>query len=275
VLTEALSDARRLAKVPYEVYVQGSYANDTNIAGDSDVDLVIQLKLPFEEQLRDLTPPEVVLFFEVYGPTDYGWDEFRQDVIDTLRDRYWVHEGNKCIDITDVDSLLRVPADILPAIEYRHYRAFPGLAGELYDEGVFFRDGKGRAIRNFPKQHLANGRVKNRSTGGRFKEIVRTVKNARRHESAGLEGGTAPSYFIECLLFNVPDDVYRRPLVVAYRNCLDWLLAAEISSFPCQNTLVDLFGTGPDQWNTGSARRLLECLDQQWVAGCSAASTRR
>ena len=267
VLYDALHHARRLEGLSVEIYVQGSYANDTNIQKDSDVDLVVQLKLPLEEDVQRLTRQEVDLFYQCYGKTDYGWEEFREDVIRTLRDSFFVHEGNKCIDITDVDSLLRVPADILPAIEFRRYLAFPSLEGEVYEEGVFFRDTSGNVIVNFPKQHRVNGKRKDRATGGRFKEVVRAFKSARRHDSAELDKEAAPSYFLECLAYNIPEDQFRSPLAEAYYNCLNWLAVQQddkLAGFDCQNELVRLFGDGQDQWSPLAAQRVVHALLSQW-----------
>jgi Nucleotidyltransferase domain len=266
VLRDALDHAKLLENLDVEIFVQGSYANNTNVRKDSDVDLGAQLKLPLEEDVRRLTRPEVKLFYQYYGETYYGWEEFREDVLRSLRERFFVGEGGKCIDITDMDSLLRVPADILPAIEFRRYSSFPSLAGEVYEEGVFFRDASGHAIVNFPKQHLANGKKKDRETGGRFKQVVRVFKNARRHATARIDKDTAPSYFLECLLYNVPNNFFRTSLIDAYRNCLNWLKdhQGEFADFPCQNKLVKMFGTGQDQWSTASAENLIRALSNQW-----------
>jgi hypothetical protein len=266
VLHDALDDAKLLEELGVEIFVQGSYANSTNVRKDSDVDLVVQLKLPLEEDVDGLNPDEVELFYQHYGYTDYGWEEFREDVVRSLREKFFVREGNKCIDITDMDSLLRVPADILPAIEFRRYRAFPSLAGEVYEEGVFFRDAAGHAIVNFPKQHLANGKAKDWATGGRFKQVIRVFKNARRHETAGIEKENAPSYFLECLLYNVPNATFWAPLSDAYRSCLTWLTTnrGKFDGFQCQNGLVKLFGDAPDRWSTVAAEGLLRVLSDQW-----------
>jgi predicted nucleotidyltransferase len=266
VLHDALSHAKLLQNLTMEIYVQGSYANDTNVRRDSDVDLVVQLKLPLEEDLHRLTRREVELFYQHYGKTEYGWEEFREDVLRSLREKFFVKEGKKCIDITDMDSLLRVPADILPAIEFRRYSAFPSLEGEVYEEGVFFRDASGRAITNFPKQHRVNGRKKNKETGGRFKQVVRALKNARRHQTAGIDRGEVPSYFLECLVYNIPNASFRAPLAQAYLNCLNWLNEEndKLSELRCQNELVKLFGTGQDQWLIASAQHLAQALRTQW-----------
>lgn len=267
VLHDALAQAAALRDLDLEIFVQGSYANGTNVRRDSDVDLVIQLKLPMEEDVADLSQAEAERFYQHYGPTDYGWEEFREDVIRSLREGFFVKEGNKCVDITDMDSLLRVPADILPAIEFRKYRAFPSLMGERYEEGVFFRDAAGHVIINFPKQHLANGNRKDKLTGGLYKQVARVFKNARRHDTASVDSETAPSYFIECLLYNVPDSCFRSSLSDAYPQCLKWLKDSrgQISAFQCQNELRGLFGTAPDQWSVASAERLVQALSDQWV----------
>jgi len=69
--------------IDYEVYLQGSYKNDTNIRGDSDVDVVAQLNSTFysnllEEQKRTLG----------LTPATYALSEFRADVLNILKNYY-------------------------------------------------------------------------------------------------------------------------------------------------------------------------------------------
>ena len=52
----------------------------------------------------------------------------------------------------------------------------------------------------------------------------------------------APSYFIECLLYNVPDRLFKRKLAPTYVAILDWLETAKLKGFQCQNGRVPLFG---------------------------------
>lgn len=262
VLREALRYADRLGDRRYEIFLQGSYANRTNISQSSDVDLVVLLQLPFEENVRALDPIGLANFQDRYERTWYGWEEFREDVLASLRENYFVRAGNRCVAIEDADSLLRVPADILPAVEYRRYSAFPAPGVEIYEEGVFFRDGDGNAIVNYPKQHLRNGNAKNIFTGGRFKEVVRVAKHARNRAAAD----PVPSYFVECLLYNVPDDEYRASLADAYYNAIGWLdrcrrrRPAEFAGLMCQNELVAIFGKGPDQWTLKASEAFFEAL---------------
>ena len=46
IVEAALAGAPQLRSLTTESYVQGSYANETNIVADCDVDIVIQLKMP-------------------------------------------------------------------------------------------------------------------------------------------------------------------------------------------------------------------------------------
>ncbi len=59
--------------------------------------------------------------------------------------------------------------------------------------------------------------------------------------ASGSKDG-APSYFIECLLHNVPDHLFARKLAPTYVGILDWLETAKIEGFQCQNGQAPLFG---------------------------------
>ena len=166
VLRDALRYSGRLDEHPYEVFLQGSYANHTNITESSDVDLVVMLTLPFEENVAALDPNGLKNFVDRYEDTWYGWEEFREDVLASLRESYFVAEGNKCVDIRDWDSLVRVPADIVPTIEYRLYSAFPTPQHEVYEEGVFFRDRLGHPIVNSPNSICATARPRTGAPAG-------------------------------------------------------------------------------------------------------------
>jgi len=268
VLREALRYARRLGERPYEIFLQGSYASRTNIDELSDVDLVVMLQLPFEEDIDALDVAGKANFDRRYWEDFYGWEDFREDVLDSLRESYFVDPGNKCIGICDWDSLARVPADILPALEFRLYSAFPNPFTEIYQQGVFFRDGAGNPITNFPKQHVANGNDKDLRTGRRFKQVIRVAKHARRLavQQRLLDEGMGPSYLIECLLYNVPDEFYRAALPDAFYGAVDWLHRCchekpkTFAELPCQNELIALFGDGPDQLKVLAAEKLIDAL---------------
>jgi hypothetical protein len=220
-LREALG---RLETGPYEIFVQGSRANGTAIEPSSDIDLVLMLTTPVES----------------------SWEQFAGDVMATLGESWAVRMGRRCLNVDEPDSLFGEMVDILVATEFH-------IGPE---QGVFFRDNEGRPIVNFPKQHRLNGDEKDLRTGGRFKDVVRAAKRAKK-----LHGLDAPSYLIECLLYNVPDHVYRAFSVEdAYRGAFQWLRESSIDGLPCQNGINRIFGPGPDQWEPGEAGRIIDVL---------------
>ena len=78
--------------------------------------------------------------------------------------------------------------------------------------GIVIYADDGQIIRNFPKQHIANGRMKNANTGYRYKKAVRIFKKIRYlMEDCGYSSAKNISSFgIESLLWNVPDTVYTK-----------------------------------------------------------------
>jgi hypothetical protein len=206
----------------YEIFGQGSRVNGTSIEQSSDIDLVLMV---VEDGVR--------------------WEEFRDQVLAALGRTYAVRMGRRCLNVDEPDSLFGEMVDILVATSF--------------EDGVFFRDDFGRPIVNFPQQHRVNGDFKDLATGGRFKEVVRTAKRARRR--AGLSGEAVPSYLLECLLYNVPDEVYLGSS--PFRSALSWLQrCSDLAGLPCQNGINRIFGPGPDQWEPGEAARILGVLQE-------------
>ena len=74
-----------------EIFLQGSYRNVTNIYSDSDVDVVVQLSETFTYDLTRLTEPtrgRKQRELDTLGPAAYSWDNFRRDVLESLRRHY-------------------------------------------------------------------------------------------------------------------------------------------------------------------------------------------
>ena len=74
----------------------------------------------------------------------------------------------------------------------------------------------------------------------------------------------APSYFIECLIFNVPDSLFAPRLAPTYTGIVDWLRTAKLQGFKCQYGQVDLFGPGREQWSQKRARVFVKALQGMW-----------
>jgi hypothetical protein len=92
------------------------------------------------------------------------------------------------------------------------------------------------------------------------------VKNARTKliNDGTITSDLAPSYFVECLLYNVPDDRFVNSYNQTFSNILWYLYESDISTFVCQNEQTKLFGDTPEQWNTNDGKRFIQALITLW-----------
>lgn len=123
----------------FEVYLQGSYKNDTNIRGDSDVDVVVQLNETFYKDLSGLNTEEQALYEQDYGPATYSLDSFDADVQKSLRTHFGVSAvtaNNKCLSVAAASG--RLKADVVVTAQYRRYERFRSLSDHTYVEGLTF-----------------------------------------------------------------------------------------------------------------------------------------
>jgi hypothetical protein len=131
--------------------------------------------------------------------------------------------GDKAFSIAPNEN--RRKADVLPCMSFRRYHKFNGLYDESYDEGICFFDSSGTQISNYPNQHCENLTRKHQSCGGRLKPTIRAMKNLRSKLIAdgSLKAGRAPSYYLEGLLYNVPDDKFSYSFQETFVNAIKWI----------------------------------------------------
>jgi hypothetical protein len=252
-----------------ETYLQGSYKNDTNVRGDSDVDVITQINDVYYTDLTYLNTVERQAYDAQRSPASYSWDAFRADVLMALQAYYgtnMVVERDKCISV--LPSTGRLAADILVAAQHRLYASF-SPTDPRFVEGITFWTGRDhRQIVNWPKVHWRNGVEKNRSpeTSGRYKPTVRVFKNARSAavDRNLLAEASAPSFFVECLIYNVPSDLFRSSHAETFVGILNWLDGCDMSSFTYGHRLTPLFGPSPEQWSVDRARRTVQGLIALW-----------
>ena len=96
--------------------------------------------------------------------------------------------------------------------------------------------------------------------------MFKTARNRLVTEGA-LKKADAPSYFIECLLYNVPEGLFKPKLAPTYMGIFEWLKRAQLKGFKCQNGQVPLFGPAPEQWPQEEARAFVKALQGLWEAG--------
>ena len=246
-----------------EFYLQGSYRNDTNIRGDSDVDVVLEMTSSFDHDASALAEYDQRMLESTLQPATYGWDDFRRETLKALQAGFGdkqVGQGNKSIKLKA--DPLRLAADVVVGMTYRRYNGY-----QSYVEGITFWALSDKDwIVNYPKEHYTNGAGKSARTWDRYKRTVRMFKNARnRLQSTGrIRSDLAPSYFVECLLFNAPDWSYQTSYQETYRSIVNWMAQSRFDELVCQNGQQRLFGPSSDQWSIRDAKALADQLARLW-----------
>lgn len=261
----ALEAHQNLKTKNVEIFLQGSYANDTNIRGDSDVDIVVMLPRTFSSDTTRLNTVEKTLFDKHWSPAIYTSKDLRRDVIKALKSHYGegrVEEKNKCIRIHKKDGY--VDADVVPAIQHRLYRGYIYSPGDFI-EGTAIDTLKGDRIINYPKEHKKNGATKNFHTIGKYKPTVRQIKNLKRHavQQGVLDPKDAPGYMLECMAYNVPVNLFESHDHLRLARVMMWLLEANFEKFTSADEVHTLFHTDPGKFSASSAKRILTTLSSQ------------
>jgi hypothetical protein len=251
----------------YDVFLQGSYGNDTNIYAESDVDTVIRLDAIYGYDLNGLPADQHAAFRQAFAPATYTFAEFKQGVATRLADAFGARNvsfGTKTFKIEPNGA--RRKTDVLACYQYRHYTRFVNQADYFYLPGVTFPTSSGEWIVNYPKLHSDNCIAKHQATNGWFKPTVRIFKNMRTRLVAGgqIADGVAPSYYIEGMLYNVPVNNFGSNYVTTFCNNLTWLINCDKSQLKCANGMHFLLGNSPVQWIAANMNSFLNGLAWLW-----------
>ena len=252
----------------YDVFLQGSYCNDTNIYAESDVDIVIRLNDVFQSDISQLTPLAKEAWGKAFSDATYNHSNFKADVLKALKDAYGddVKAGDKAIMIEAYGN--RRKADVITAVEFRRYCQFNNLYDQNYVSGISFWDSAGNRIANYPKQHSANLTKKHQSSGEWLKPMVRILKNMRTKlvDEGIIEGKIAPSYYLEGLLYNVPDDKFTTDYEECFVNAINWIQKdADKNKLLCANEQYYLLWENtPTSWPKANSEKLLAEVIKLW-----------
>ena len=181
------------------VYAKGSYANNTNVKTDSDVDVAVQCHeaLYWDEETKGTHTAEGT-YKGIWTPS-----KLRSELKAALEEVFPQQvdsTGSTAFRINS--STARVDADVVPCFDYRYYFS----SGATRDGAKIFKK-SGSSFQNYPEQQLTNGRLKNTRTNLRYKKAVRIMK---RIENAMVAEGVhrvVPSFFVECLVYNCLDEI--------------------------------------------------------------------
>lgn len=188
------------------IFLQGSYANNTNVRRSSDVDIAIVQEDQFRSKYRE------GVFREDYGfiAASTRAKSFKSEVEYALRVTFGsdVVRRNKSIQV--IGNTYRKDADSVPSLRYRDYSNDYRNKSDNYVGGIVITPDKGPEIINYPEQHMKNGMKKNNDTNYYFKKMVRIGKEMRyRMRDEGYRySSEASSFGIECLLWNIPNEIF-------------------------------------------------------------------
>lgn len=204
-IREAIQKSEELKVYAVEVFGQGSYANDTNVKLESDVDINVCCTAYFftaynAEGISDKTFG--------YETGNHSYDDFKEKVRKALVAEFGddnVKDKNKCFSV--VENSNRVKADVVPTFELRRH---DDATLSHVIKGVRYYAKDGTVVSNYPKQHIENGKRKNARTQKRFKRLVRIFKKIRyKMIDDGVQISThITSFLLESLVWNVPEEVF-------------------------------------------------------------------
>lgn len=239
MVRDAINSDEKLKKKSTETFGQGSYANDTNVRLNSDIDINVRytggfyFDLPKEKSRED---------YGLTTPSEYSYSEFKDDVENALVNKFGrseVERNDKCITIKE--NSYRIEIDVVPTWNYRRYSE-----NGSYVLGAKFKSDKGIWIINFPKQHISNGIDKNTNTYRRFKRLTRLHRKLRYKmiDEGENVSDNITSFLLECLVWNVPNRIMndydtwaerlRESIVYIYNHtktdeaCKDWGEVSEL-----------------------------------------------
>ncbi len=135
MIKDAISASEHLKNKNIEVFVQGSYANNTNVRAESDIDIWTVLKDTFYAEYSDNVTKEDYGFVEGTN----SLDTFRQDIHNALISKFGqenINSKNNCIE--EKSNSYRVNADVVPSFQYRNYRNLNSKDLNRFKEGVKF-----------------------------------------------------------------------------------------------------------------------------------------
>jgi hypothetical protein len=229
-IKKAILAHSRLSGMDISVFAQGSYHARTNIRLNSDVDVCVRLN---SVSFCDYPPGKTNKDYNLES-SEFEFSDYKGLIQEALIDRFGagsVKRGNKAFDVHA--NTYRVDADVVPTFNHRRYNSD---GSNNYISGVAFKTDDGVLIKNWPEQTYQNGVEKNNLTSRRYKKIIRILKNLRQkmQENNISEAYDIPSFLIECLVWNVPNEGFNHDFYTTdVRNILAHIFNKTLDENQC------------------------------------------
>lgn len=233
MIRQAIDDHEPFKGCSLKIYAKGSYANNTNVRSDSDVDIAIECTeaLYWKESKKGNRQTPGTSYKGIWTP-----EKLRAELILAMSNRFPDQvDSSGAVAIQINANTARVNADVVPCFSYRYYMEH----GHRDGTKIFKVDGEG--IVNYPLQQIRKGKDKNIRTNYNYKKCVRILKRIENAMAMDGENKELPSYFIECLAYNCPDYVFNRS---TWAECLRDILIHIYNSLdgtePSKNRWVEV-----------------------------------
>lgn len=212
MIRDAIKEHAAFNNCSLKVYAKGSYANNTNVRADSDVDIAVECT---EVMYYDVAPntraPSISTYYGIWTP-----EKLRTELVAAMKAKFPGYVDAKgAVAIQINSSSARVDADVVPCFSYRFYTNY----GDVDGTKVFKKDGS--SIINYPAQQYAYGVAKNNNTNYAYKKCARLLKRLENDMASKGVYKELPSFLMECLAYNCPDHVFKHP---TWTKCLKEML---------------------------------------------------
>jgi hypothetical protein len=251
-----------LSSFKYDIYLQGSYKNSTNISKSSDVDIVIELTSVFYPDTQLLNESQRIKYDTSRNRSKYRFANFKTEVQNALVSEFGdrvIKRANKCIKFLEHDNYCN--ADVIPCFTHKQFTMFESYSNSRVNEGIEFKTDSNETIINYPHQHYNSLTAKSQGTSGKYKETVRMIKTLKEELIANgkINDGVAKSYYIENLLYNLDDDYFKGSHTERFRNILNKVILDykdnTVANYVCANNFQKLISS--DTWSNDLLRQFL------------------
>lgn len=252
-----------------KIYVQGSYQNGTMVDEFAKLEIVVEFGLNSFGEIIKKPQLKLKTFWLHNSLIKKRVVAFRPNIhILAIKKRIFesliestgnegIYNNSKSIYIPATKQL-PIQCEILPCYT---------LSDEKGCESVIIFDTIiDRNVAAFPKLHCDNLAKKNEETDGKFIKMVRVFRNIRDILIANsvIDDKFAPSYFLECLLYNIPNKIYEGKMSNTMLKILNYLINCNLNKFVCAHEQFKMFGNNSDAWTIYKARSFINLMTQIW-----------
>lgn len=229
----------------FEIFLQGSYANNTNVKQNSDVDICVMYKNVFYHEM-----PQGYSLDASYITSDLDYFEIRELVKKALVMKFGpsrVSDKNKAIHVQA--NTYTTDGDVVVAFQYRKY-----TDSINYKEGIYYKAlYDNSTVINYPKIHISNGNTKNIETNHMYKKMVRIFKRIMydMQNDNIYVSKEAKSFVLECMVYNIPNKEIFQYMDTKYttnlNNMINTFISTSMNLWKEVNDIKYLFGIEPNK----------------------------